>query len=504
MFLAGKNFLKHGLLHLHFLQDFATSSSNLAHPCHYTHNPDFPIFYSYILQRIGINSFPAQNFIMIFILGLGLFYMFLAIRDYAGNERPALLVLAVAVFDYAGVLVNGLQIYRGWIWLLLFANLYYIRKYAFGNKKRHLCLGIFFYFLTAYYDYVYAFFITIIIIILNIGGFYNHSIKWRRLLAYIAISILPAFFIHAAFVIWAVGFKVYLKDFMFTFSNRLLHNIDRAALADFYSSNAIVLWGYEYQGSVFKSLIPDILLKLDYVYGIGNISILISFSLFCITRILLKNKFLEQFRITYKEAKFYVAILTSMVLTCVLFSKHIIAVYIGPFVPFFVFFVTIGSGVFLSTLLNYFKGITGIGLKITAAASCILLLMFMGQMALKTRQHLTKDMPIKSLPGYKALPKYRSHSFVTNFQSPYINYFTDEWAKISWIGGTTAEDYIRNIDYVFERDKLLNSQVYENPEFLFIANTSGPYPGVFDPEATFGRYPLVEKGEDFYIFDLRK
>src|SRR3989338_3149035 len=54
-YIAAKNFNDYGITNLSFLEDYATSPDPKAHPYYYTHNPDFPIYASYLLIKMGFD-----------------------------------------------------------------------------------------------------------------------------------------------------------------------------------------------------------------------------------------------------------------------------------------------------------------------------------------------------------------------------------------------------------------------------------------------------------------
>ena len=99
--------------------------------------------------------------------------------------------------------------------------------------------------------------------------------------------------------------------------------------------------------------------------------------------------------------------------------------------------------------------------------------------------------------GY--LDKYKGHSFVTNYQSAYVSIFTGEWAIYHSMAGVTP-GHFPQIDevsrsYIFERDVLTNPQKYNHPDYAVMVGAD--HPGLSQG------FPLVERGKDYWIYDLR-
>lgn len=522
-YLGGKNFVRCGIVKERFIEEYAMSHSADAHPYYFTHNADFPVIVSYVLQKTGITSLPAQNFITIFILGIGLLYLFLTVKEYTGNAAAGLFVLGVSVFTYAGVLVYGLNIFRGWSWIILFGNLYHLKKFTDEGKQKDFILGILFFALTAYYDYILTIFAATIILLFKLLGFYG-QLSFKRLIIYGLLGTVPAFLLHKTFLIWALGWDTFAQDIYFTFAKRISGNPDiMARMKEFYPSRGIVLWEapqVEVTAVYLKSLLTLAIDRLGIIFGHLYLRIAAIFFLLCGLRLMLPGKLNLPpcLNIERKQAAFFFIFGLATVIICLVFPLYVNAIFVGPLAPFFVFALTVGGGIFFSFLFaNLLSGI-----KNKPPARAVLSAIMLGFSAFYLLRldyiHLTKITPVQPMPGSCVLSKYKGHSFVTNYQSSYINYFTDQWAKMVWwnIGALNIEDvrqreainaylsneFIRRNEYVFEKDRLTNNALYAKPDFLFITNMWA-YPYFANPEQTFKQYPLVEEGNNFWIFDLR-
>ena len=207
----------------------------------------------------------------------------------------------------------------------------------------------------------------------------------------------------------------------------------------------------------------------------------------------------------YRRLKFFMAFFAPIVIMF-LFVKYVVAIFfISTPLPLVVFPITIGSCIFLSLLVTNLSVCIERKRKKIFILIVILLVSFSGQFIYTQYTHLTETMPIKSLPGHNVLHKYKNHSFGTNMSIVYVYYFTNEWAKTlrKPVSYNTVKQFIEDDRHINARDKFTNTEKYLYPDYLFIANLK-PFPHFSYPEATFRKYHLVEKGDDFWIFDLRK
>lgn len=525
-YLFGKNFVKYGLVKLRFLPDGATSSSEEAHPYHYIHMPTFPIFFTYILQEAGIRSLPTHIFIMIFILGLGLFYLYLTVKEYTKNEQTALFVLAVSVFSYSGVLVWGLDLFRSWTWLIIFGPLYHLGKYESGKKKFHFWIGLFFYFLMAYYEYTLVAFLTLVIFFFKVFRFYK-KLSWKHLFAYIVLGTVPALLLHQVCVIWAIGFDNFLKDLSLTYAKRIGGGISSYQMNEFYVSNRVMLWPSNYPkaglGNSLKILFY-IMKGRIYHYGMTYMSVLTMFFSISTIKLLIEESFLirrvflafwiktkpffSSLKIRNDNTKFLLVFFVATLLICLIFASYINTMHNRKegSKPLLVFTMSIGGGILLSSLFSTILHSIKNKSKKRIIVSGVLLMLVVSLLIKVNYVDLTKRYVVRSLPGYKVLAEYKNHTFVTNFVGSIINYFTDERAIMTFFIGNNpklAGEYICDMTCLFEKDRIISKEKYQNPDFLFITSRSYAQE-VSGPEEIFRQYPLVEKGEDFWIFDLRE
>jgi len=440
---SAKNLFDYGIINLKFLDDCSVSPSEEAHPYYYTHHPNFPIIIIYILMKLGVSTMPYHILIMIVIFGVALFYMYLTVKEYTGSEQTALLVLAVSVFSYSSVLLPGLNILRGWTWFVLFAPLYHFKKYASNKRKIHFFAGLVFYFFTMYYDYTIALYFTLVFFLLKVFGFYE-KVLWKHFLGYMLLGTIPPFLLHKTFVIWAVGFNIFLQDIILAISNRVFGNPvwTEAEIKELFASKGIVCnigVGGRDNKHVFD-MIGRIVGDTSFLFG--RLNLLIPIILFFVGGIILLLRKIKSIvplqavklfeRSNGKAIKFFIAFFVPLLL--LINIRYVVTFFFSPvFGPLIVFPVTIGLGVFLSTVITNFSTSVMKRRKIKLILIGFLLVFLVGQFIHTQYIHLTKTIPVKPMPGYKVLPKYKNHSFATNMVDTYIYYFTNEWAKVLWV-----------------------------------------------------------------------
>ncbi|MBI4243931.1 MAG: hypothetical protein HY606_07565 [Planctomycetes bacterium] len=250
--------------------------------------------------------------------------------------------------------------------------------------------------------------------------------------------------------------------------------------------------------------------RLGWLFGKVYLSILFLFFLVCAIRLSRRRKIagllLDNFSIPDSEVRFFVAFSVSTILTSLIFHIYVGGMFIKDLLPFFIFPVSIGGGILLSSLITNIRMATEHPGLCRKVISCIVLVFIIIYLMRLNYVHLTKDVPVEPLPGSQILHKYKGHSFVTNYWDSYINYFTDEWAIMVWasVDENSVDKFLNNDDHLFEKDRFTNRERYSHPDFLFFYRKNENAVGRDDPERIFKDYPLVEKGRDFWIFDLRK
>jgi hypothetical protein len=314
--------------------------------------------------------------------------------------------------------------------------------------------------------------------------------SWPEVLRFVIFSMLPAFLIHSWLVVWALGWPVYLRDVAYSFANRAFGWPGRESLQQFYDNHNIVLWGYP-GWNLFTRLtfmIRDGMVRTQVIFGGGCLLLALGWVAVSLWR-------WGKLR-GYKELKPERIILVLFLATLLIFlmmPAHFYHLYLVS-MPLLVFFMDTLRGITLAKLIEKTCKYTGLGLRTFFLILLIGYSLWIIQTQYKNASHFIQ----KPFPASDILPKYKGHSFITNYQPAYVHYFTKEWAYVvGWYGKPIVEPF--GSPYIFERDKLDNPQKYRHPDFfLWIDTYDIPFPFYL-----LNRYPIVESGEDFAIVDLR-
>lgn len=545
-YMAARNLERYGLLDLHLLEDYATGSSPEAHPYYYTHNQDFPFYYSYILLKLGIDSISYQNLTAILILLIGLWYMYKA-TSIVANPAAGLAVLAVGATDYLGTLAFGLNLHRSWTWLVFFGALYHLlagHKASGVKRKLHFGTSMAFLFATTYFDYQIAILLILSVLLLRVFRVYERS--WKTTFVFALAPAVLAWSVHAAIVVWAVGPEVFLKDLRYTITNRILGTPSRESLENFYSEHSLVLWGYpnltpdlikDYIG-IFRervdSLFGRFALYLGFLWLVSTLAYLIyrlsqqlprrwllGVYLTCSTRVSIPvwlrrtvGVILLPFRIIRRlatdagelwqtggpelssAARFLMAILIATLVTCVLLPQHTFLVFVGPFLPFFVLFLSVMLGI---TLWALFKiGFTSLSRRYQYIYSfCLVVIaIILTTSIVEARWQNYQDNPPNSFGSATVLDKYRGYPTITTYIASYVNYFTEEWVNLAgWHGEPLQAPF--DSKYLFERDRVDNPDKYQYPAYIVLqAAHHQPLP---DTSLIRDDFQVVEAGDDYVI-----
>jgi hypothetical protein len=281
----------------------------------------------------------------------------------------------------------------------------------------------------------------------------------------------------------------------------------------FYDANSILLWGYPkaIKWDFFLVSLRGVLYERLGAVSVNAVAACLSG---CLIYLVFPKRSMPRFFVERERTiKFFAVVSLAAIAVTALLQKQVYYYYVTSFAPFLIFPMCIGLGVLAYLLIDALKTVRPSGIGGPAAlvlCSALLAFVVTDKIVLKNYSQITEDMPVRSLPAYDALAKYKGKSFVTNYMPHYTSYFTGEWSNMvlavpayyyeNFAGNMTG--YITNSEYLFERDKFVNRQKYENPDLVFIADIP-PFPHVKNPELAFFRYPLVEKGDRFWIFDAR-
>ena len=496
-YIAAKNFKNYGIANLSFLEDYATSPDPKAHPYHYTHNPDFPIYVSYILLKIGVEDIRYHNLTAIFVLFSGLLFSYLFIKSRF-NTTLALCVLGISVFNYLGVLIFGLNIYRSFTWPCVWGVLLFKHKWEESGAGLNvwLFLAIFFMFLTTYFDYGIAGFVILITIFDNLLN--RHRLPLYKLALYLFFSVVPSFLLHLASVISAIGWGTFSRDIVFTIGNRVGGFPPREAIADFYKANHLVLWGYNIKLSVGYVLYAA---KLFYervftTIGPGTFELGLVWLAAAILIQVKDSKKLAAFKSDYRdETKMLLTFFLAMVGVALILPAHFVQLYLHPFAPMVVFFVDLPRAL---TFAYVYHGIEHS--KECKIRYLLKILFVLGIIIVLATQlvNLRRE-KIRQMPASNVLSKYKGCTFYSNYLSTYTTYFTGNWSATVW--EPITEGYFTK-EHLFEADKLPGIDKYNFPDYVLCINSRNVSPCIVSQDF-YNTFPVTDEGDDFIIFDVR-
>ncbi|NUO09122.1 MAG: discoidin domain-containing protein [Candidatus Brocadia sp.] len=499
-YLAAKNFVRFGITNLSFLEDYATSPAPEAHPYHYTHNPDFPIYICYILLKLGIKDIAYHNLVGIFVLYIGLMFSYLFVKQRC-NTNLALCLLGVSIFNYLGVLVYGLNVYRSFTWFCIWGVLYFKHRWEESGASLNFKLlwALLFMFLAAYYDYGITAFVILFV-------FFDKLLCWKRLplyklVLYLFVSVVPAILLHSISVINAVGLNTYCEDILNTIGNRFYGVPTRSEISEFYKINNMVLWGYDWGTKINFVEYTKYALNLMHQrvssfigFGIGELVIFLTlFSVFVlffnhIKVFIHKNKYLN-------EKKLLLAFIFSIGTLASVFQTHFTQLYINAFVPLIVFPCLFSVAIVLSYLIrnsisSYRKNTHYYRFMLGTILIYLLLLQII---------HIHKER-IRPLPFSSVLSKYKGYSFYSNYLSTVTSYFTESWSGTNW---DRANEQYFDSKFVWEanKSKFSSKDKYCFPDYVLLYKSINAEPMVDD--LFYDKYRVVAKTKDYIIFDVR-
>lgn len=475
-YLVAKNFLQYGLLENSFLEDHATSPDPQAHPYYYTHNPNFTKFLIYFFLKLGLTDMRWYIFLAIPLFLLGQWY-FYKMSSEALGKATGLLTLLFASTGYILSLSWGFNIIRVWTWILICGAIYHLLKMErLQNQLQQRGHTILFYFwlaLLSYYQYDILFYFTLVVFVMK----YLQLISWswkRFFLTWLAIPG-SLFVFHQLCIIHELGVALWFQDWVYTIGNRTFGVPSKAVLQAFYDRFGLVLWGYH---NTFGLKYISRLLWESLCQHIGIFPTFLTLLGFVgVPLLALQKKWCPP-----PGCKFLAAMALGTILFFVASPYHFHVLYSPstarfPFLIFFVYPFFAFVILFLKNLWTQTRGKMAHQWGVALALFLILVPYAQAQYKnfLKT--------PPRKIPAAEVLPKYRGHTFFSNYYPPYIHYFTQNWAYFQQGSDT----------FIFERDKLQNPQKYLQPDYVLCV---GPCP---IEQLT----KVIEKGFNWKIADLR-
>lgn len=212
---------KYGLI-----EDRSTSLGKKRIPYLYTHNANIPGIVFVLLDTIGLKQLYMKQFFTLFIHGLGLFYIFLAVSYLARSSILGVIVLSLFCLDYEFVFNFALNPLRAWHWLVLFGLLYHTSKLVLEStaSNLHHKIAMFIFNICAFglgYDFfVITFVITFLMLCIKVPKplFQNQN---RYIICLFSYSAILPIMVRQLQIIYILGIKFWIMDVLLSIATKV-------------------------------------------------------------------------------------------------------------------------------------------------------------------------------------------------------------------------------------------------------------------------------------------
>lgn len=243
--LHAQNLFDFGLGNSFGLTDEATGLLKSAHPYVYTHQGNFPRFYTLLLYKLGFHSAEKQIFLTVFTVGLA--GMLLCHHFFAKYISClfATIVCLLLMTDYVMFAQWQVNIWRVWQFFLFFSSFICCYGLASENRKLAIFASLMNYSCLFYTEISFASFVVVSNCIYIF--FLKDTLK-RKISNCIIIALcsLPGLILLIGQDIAFLGWDVFLKDLTNTFSSRNQLSLSTqdgiAQVLDFCAKHKIVFW----------------------------------------------------------------------------------------------------------------------------------------------------------------------------------------------------------------------------------------------------------------------
>jgi len=212
---------KYGLI-----EDNATDFDANRTPYLYTHNANLPGMIYVILDVIGLKELYMKQLFTLFIHGLGLVYLFIAVSYLARSKLLGIIVLSFFCIEYEFVFNFALNPLRAWHWLALFGLIYHTSKLVLEQDNANWLhkIGVFVFSVVAFglgYDFFFiALAITMLMVFIKLPRpfFKRQNIKF--IIFFASAAIFP-FIIRQIQIIYILGAKFWVSDLLFSIVTKI-------------------------------------------------------------------------------------------------------------------------------------------------------------------------------------------------------------------------------------------------------------------------------------------
>jgi hypothetical protein len=238
---AAKNFARSGFLKTYFLADYSSSPSAVDHPYIYTHMPSGPAVFLGFLFKLGARLLTARLvFAAISLLGCILFY--LLVLEVTGAASTAALAIVLYSFNFSGFIEWSDHFTHSFYGPDFFGPLLFYFRFLRRQSKAELIGFVSFLALGLVTNYIAA--LPTVVSVVALHCFFNRESRYsQKLLALTFATIASVGAFHFLQNCLALGFKVAIRDVLYTLGNRIAGIPSKSSLTGLYIKNKIVLWG---------------------------------------------------------------------------------------------------------------------------------------------------------------------------------------------------------------------------------------------------------------------
>ena len=196
-------------------------------PSLYTHNVNIGTLTFVGLEALGVPD--RHKFLLpLAAFGLGLAYVYLAVRRISGNALLAVVTLVVFATTYWGLGAYALNALRAWHLLAFFAVIHHacgVARLGWTSREATgLCFGAIAAFGCGYDFWIICAGVALLVGLANLDGYSPRRIVGLAI-ALAAVFALP-FLLRQLHVVWAMGLSFWAQDFIYSFAIKVPYASD--------------------------------------------------------------------------------------------------------------------------------------------------------------------------------------------------------------------------------------------------------------------------------------
>jgi hypothetical protein len=430
------------------VEDHATSPSAAAHPYYYTHNVNIGGLYYVLLEALGVGSFPAKQFFVLLIFGVGLFYAYAAVALHTKSRVAAYCVLVAACLDFAFFLAFGLHALRVWTWLALFGLLLHVGRFAQVNWPPRLVDSAAILILSAIaFGIGYEFWIMSICVAIATHCFFSEaplaSREHAKRLGLLLLFLFVPFALRQLHIAAVLGIEYWAKDFYYTFAAKIpfaTYIFDRPTpemIEQFYRSHNVMLPPTEAIHSVGEFTQSLLALIVALVHGTlpqAGLLTMVLTGLMAITAVVFAviAKARRQTGPNFWDgihfvgsAKLLAALSVGIGLGCLVMPRMVVHFYFALGMPLLGSVIAVAKGLFVALLVAIIRAdLTREASRRLALAMLAFLVVDHG-LVQAANVRAARPMDTSWIPTVSARP---AATYAVSFIAPVVGGFTSNWA----------------------------------------------------------------------------